>query len=98
MVPLTPHNTPTKRLQQQTTRIRLEKNPNDKPPASEKQELTKRGSSQEVIVGAEGEEVVEGGDGGALEDRPVAAEEGYQHEQGCQAMQDQNPLDRHGRR
>lgn len=46
---------------------------------------------QEVIVGAEGEKMVDALDGGALENGPLTAEEGDHDQQRCRSMAHQKP-------
>lgn len=50
---------------------------------------------QEIIVGAEGDEVVNAFDESSLKNWPLAAEEGDDHQQRRQAVAHQQPLDRH---
>lgn len=53
---------------------------------------------QKIIVGTEGDKVVNALDESSLKDWPLSAEEGDDHQQRSQAMAHQQPLDRHVRR
>lgn len=54
--------------------------------------------AQEVVVGAEGEEVVDALHEGALEDGPLPAEEGHHHQRRHRPMRHQQPRHVHPRR
>ena len=82
-MPFVPNTAPTNRLPKTQITKRRER--------ERERESLEREGLQEVIVGAEGEKMVDALDGGALENGPLTAEEGDHYQQRCRSMAHQKP-------